>query len=215
MIHLGDKTTTGGVVVQGVGDIALIGSGVTQIGMIATCPACKIGQGKITPLTTINVFVDGVQAVLHGDIVACGCPSGSNSVIAPTGATSFSMKDGIATVSRPFSSSEEASAAYNDIAAMAGARYESNKPKSENIICEHNDGALLVAEYIISEIRKNIKSKHVNKIKFLLDTDGSRAKEWHNLSSFEKADTPEPDLISAMALWTERVFRGRPWDQKQ
>ncbi|HIF9499316.1 TPA: DUF6402 family protein [Photobacterium damselae] len=124
LIHLGDKTTTGGVVVQGIGNVALVGSGVTQVGMLTTCPACKVGQGKIVPLTTINVFADSIQAALHGDIVACGCPYGANTVIASAGSMSFSVKDGIVTGNKPFSSPEEASAAYSDVAAMAGARYE-------------------------------------------------------------------------------------------
>ncbi|MGR5283512.1 PAAR domain-containing protein [Photobacterium damselae] len=124
LIHLGDKTTTGGVVVQGIGNVALVGTGVTQVGMLATCPACKVGQGKIVPLTAINVFADSIQAALHGDIVACGCPYGANTVIASAGTMSFSVKDGIVTGYKPFSSPEEASAAYSDVAAMAGARYE-------------------------------------------------------------------------------------------
>ncbi|HIF9106908.1 TPA: polymorphic toxin type 44 domain-containing protein [Photobacterium damselae] len=216
LIHLGDKTTTGGVVVQGIGNVALVGSGVTQVGMLATCPACKVGQGKIVPLTAINVFADSVQAALHGDIVACGCPYGANTVIASAGSMSFRVKDGIVTGNKPFSSPEEASAAYNDVAAMAGAHFESNNTKSESTNCTHNDGALLVAEYIISEIKKNIESSVVKRIQYLLDHDGSREKEWRNLSSFEKASTPypEPDIISALAVWTERVYRGRPWDHK-
>ncbi|HIF9499341.1 TPA: PAAR domain-containing protein [Photobacterium damselae] len=125
LIHLGDKTTTGGGVVQGIGNVALVGSGVTQVGMLATCPACKVGQGKIVPLTAINVFADSVQAALHGDIVACGCPYGANTVIASAGSMLFSVKDGIVTGNKPFSSPEEASAAYSDVAAMAGARYKS------------------------------------------------------------------------------------------
>lgn len=62
LIHKGDKTTTGGVVTSGVGNVMFVGEGVTQTGMIATCPSCKKGQGKITPLKPISVIVDGVQA---------------------------------------------------------------------------------------------------------------------------------------------------------
>lgn len=132
LIHKGDKTTTGGVVTSGVGSVMFVGEGVTQTGMIATCRLCKKGQGKIVPLKVISVIVDGIQAALHGDIVACDCPYGTNTVIASAGAMSFSVKNGIVTGYKPFSSTEETVAAYSNVAAMAGARKEF-KIESKNL----------------------------------------------------------------------------------
>ncbi|MBF4344193.1 PAAR domain-containing protein, partial [Vibrio anguillarum] len=91
LIHKGDKTTTGGVVTSGVGNVMFLGEGVTQIKMIATCPACKKGQGEIIPLEAIAVIVENMQVALHGDIVACDCPFGSNTLIASAGAMKFSQ----------------------------------------------------------------------------------------------------------------------------
>ena len=78
------------------------------------------------------------------------------------------------------------------------------------------DGALDVAQYILDEIKINIKGAHVRKIREQLDYDGSRRKQWHELTIFGKTTIPypTPNLVSAMALWTERVYKGRPWDHK-
>ena len=129
LIHQGDMTTTGGVVTQGVGNIMFVGCGVTHIGMIATCPSCKKGQGPITPIASIPVLVDGVQAALHGDIVACGCPPGSNTLIASPTAMSFRNESGVVTGHRPFVSTADRNSVYSEVAAMAGGRYESTHQK--------------------------------------------------------------------------------------
>lgn len=44
VIGLGDKTTTGGVVIECYPDVQLNKQGTTVIGMKATCPACKVGM---------------------------------------------------------------------------------------------------------------------------------------------------------------------------
>ncbi|WP_318466783.1 PAAR domain-containing protein [Photobacterium leiognathi] len=129
LIHQGDMTTTGGVVTQGVGNIMFVGCGVTHIGMIATCPSCKKGQGPITPIASIPVLVDGVQAALHGDIVACGCPPGSNTLIASPTAMSFRNESGVVTGHRPFVSTADRNSVYSEVAAMAGGCYESTHQK--------------------------------------------------------------------------------------
>ncbi|WP_104040369.1 PAAR domain-containing protein [Vibrio hyugaensis] len=82
VITKGCKTTTGGMVLSGVSNLPLFHSPITQIGTQATCPACKKGIGTIEPVEPVPFTVDHVQAALEGDIVACGCPKGSNTVIA-------------------------------------------------------------------------------------------------------------------------------------
>ena len=123
LIHQGDKTTTGGVVTSGVGNVMLLGKGVTQIKMIATCPACKKGQGEIIPLETIAVIVDDVQVALHGDIVACGCPFGSNTLIASAGAMKFSQSNGQVHGFKPHANPQEMDATYQSVASSMGGRY--------------------------------------------------------------------------------------------
>ena len=73
----------------------------------------------------------------------------------------------------------------------------------------------MVAEYIISEIKKNIKSQEVKQIQFHLDYDGERFKSWKEMPAITRAYmrySTEPTV--AMGLWAERVFKGRSWDHK-
>ncbi|MGY5613352.1 PAAR domain-containing protein [Vibrio brasiliensis] len=123
LIHKGDRTTTGGVVTSGVGNVMHVGEGVTQIKMIATCPACEKGQGEIIPLETIAVFVDNIQAALHGDIVACDCSWGSNTLIASAGAMKFSQSNGQVYGFKPHASPQEMEATYQSVASSMGGCY--------------------------------------------------------------------------------------------
>lgn len=72
---VGDRTTTGGVIItSGAGSFMSVdGKPIALWGDIATCPACK-AQGKIVgeahPIQTVN----GVPVARHHDIVLCQCP---------------------------------------------------------------------------------------------------------------------------------------------
>ncbi|MBF4405488.1 PAAR domain-containing protein, partial [Vibrio anguillarum] len=125
LIHKGDKTTTGGVVTSGVGNVMFLGEGVTQIKMIATCPACKKGQGEIIPLEAIAVIVENMQVALHGDIVACDCPFGSNTLIASAGAMKFSQSNGQVHGFKPHASPQDMDATYQSVANSMGGHYSS------------------------------------------------------------------------------------------
>ncbi|MDW6005009.1 polymorphic toxin type 44 domain-containing protein [Vibrio mangrovi] len=82
--------------------------------------------------------------------------------------------------------------------------------------CQHPDGALSVADYIIGEMKTNIQSETCKTIRYLLDYKYKRLKEWQQLPWYKQLiiPMPEPDLISAMALWTSKVYKGHPWDHK-
>ncbi|HCZ9712162.1 TPA: PAAR domain-containing protein [Vibrio parahaemolyticus] len=124
LIHKGDKTSTGGVVTQGVGNVMFVGEGATQIGMIATCPKCKKGQGNIVPIEKLNIILDNIQAALHGDIVACGCPYGSNTLIASSSSMSFTKgSDGNIYGFKPHADIQEMEANYQAMADTVGGQY--------------------------------------------------------------------------------------------
>ena len=127
LIYKGDSTTTGGVVTSGVGNVALLGIGVTQIKMIATCSKCEKGQGEIIPLETIAVFVDSVQVALHGDIVACDCPFGSNTLIASSGAMKFHQSNGQVHGFKPHANPQEMDDTYQSVASSIGGHYSNAK----------------------------------------------------------------------------------------
>ncbi|EIA1590349.1 PAAR domain-containing protein [Vibrio parahaemolyticus] len=124
LIHKGDKTTTGGVVTQGVRNIMFVGEGATQIGMKATCPKCKKGWGEIVPIENLNILVDNIQAALHGDMVTCGCPTGSNTLLSSVGAMTFTKVNGQIHGFKPHANEQEMNSAYEAMADTVGGRYE-------------------------------------------------------------------------------------------
>ena len=86
--------------------------------------------------------------------------------------------------------------------------------------CEHKiDGAVKVAEYIVREIKKNTRSKIAEGIRYYASEEEytERYNKWKNSSLVQRLLTrPDPpNLLKAKALWTERVFKGRPWDHKE
>lgn len=83
----GDPTSTGGVIQEGDSCWLSEGSPTTYIGMIATCPSCKVGQGPIVAVGPRSIIGPGGPVALQGDYVACGCPSMSNVILPAQGTT--------------------------------------------------------------------------------------------------------------------------------
>lgn len=82
--------------------------------------------------------------------------------------------------------------------------------------CEHKfDGAIKVAEYIVEEIKRNVKSNQVNNMRYMNDYEG-RLNEWKKLPLWQRMFTPipKPMAIEAMAIWTMMVRQDGPWDHK-
>ncbi len=73
---------------QGNAGIKVEGSEVASIGHIASCPACKVGQGPIVPVGPRKTMLPAGPAALEGDYVACGCPPMSNKVLSGQGTAS-------------------------------------------------------------------------------------------------------------------------------
>lgn len=87
-----------------------------------------------------------------------------------------------------------------------------------HIQCNHKDGAKIVAEYIVNEIKTNTRSKIADSIRYYASYEeyAKRYEEWKKRTLLGQLLTqPEPqNLLKAKILWTERVFKGRPWDHK-
>ncbi|MCG9725930.1 pesticin C-terminus-like muramidase [Vibrio brasiliensis] len=139
LIHKGDSTTTGGVVTQGLGNVMLVGEGATQIEMIATCPICEKGWGKIVPIEKWDVFIDNVQAALDGDLVMCGCPEGSNTLIASADAMRFSKVDGQIHGFKPHASTQEMDATYQSVASSIGGTYSTTSTSTSKGVAKDLD----------------------------------------------------------------------------
>ncbi|GKX52213.1 S-type pyocin domain-containing protein [Budvicia aquatica] len=79
---VGDRTTTGGVIITGADSFFGDGRPVAREGDMATCPKCNKMGTIIQGLKTFNVNGKGVA--LYGYIIACSCPTGTNRIIAST-----------------------------------------------------------------------------------------------------------------------------------
>ena len=70
IIHLGDPTTHGGVVLEAFANTDLNGKPIAGVGHMVSCPLCK----GILPITegTATYSADGIGVALDGMITACG-----------------------------------------------------------------------------------------------------------------------------------------------
>lgn len=84
--------------------------------------------------------------------------------------------------------------------------------------CTHKDGAIHIAEYIVSEIKTNAVSKEAEAIRYYASIEEykKRLQEWKRRSLLGQILTEPalPNMLKAKILWSERVFKGRPWDHK-
>ncbi|WP_407248597.1 hypothetical protein [Klebsiella pneumoniae] len=77
--------------------------------------------------------------------------------------------------------------------------------------CTHTDGAIKVAEYILSEIKANVRSDTAETIRYLIDEDFiiKRLTEWNKLPFYARlGPPPKADLLAAMAIWYQTVKTG-------
>jgi uncharacterized Zn-binding protein involved in type VI secretion len=101
VITVGDKTTTGGTVENGALTVFCRSRLVALIGSESFCPQCKT-LGVIRKTKPFNVFAENKQVCLENDVVECGCPIGTNRLIASPDALEFiGYEDG--SVGSPFS----------------------------------------------------------------------------------------------------------------
>ncbi|CAJ1854907.1 hypothetical protein HLBENOHH_02458 [Aeromonas dhakensis] len=119
VIGLGDKTTTGGDVIECYPDVQLNNQGTTVIGMKATCPACKVGIGSIMPMKAIKVVINNIQVAIEGDWVQCGCPPKSNVLIGNPGSYVVADDQGSVSMKMPFLSQEHAEQTYQTFSEVA------------------------------------------------------------------------------------------------
>lgn len=137
VIGLGDKTTTGGVVVECYPDVQLNNQGTTVIGMKATCPACKVGIGAIVPMKAIKVVINNIQVAIEGDWVQCGCPPKSNILIGSPASYVVADDQGAVSMKMPFLSQEHAEQTYQTFSEVASG----NKSITELFATVANTGA--------------------------------------------------------------------------
>ncbi|MGY4028142.1 PAAR domain-containing protein [Aeromonas rivuli] len=88
VVTVGDKTTTGGVVLDGARTVYCQNKLVALIGSKVLCPLCK-SPGVVRRTHPHSVTAENEQVCLEGSVVECKCPLGSHRVIASPGAFEF------------------------------------------------------------------------------------------------------------------------------
>lgn len=71
-ILIGDRTSHGGVVVQGSPTSTVDGKAIARVGDQVTCPQKGHGGTTVIALGDPTCIVDGQPAARHGDKTACG-----------------------------------------------------------------------------------------------------------------------------------------------
>ena len=200
----GDRTTCGGRITTGAEDHTLFDKPVAREQDSVTC-------GKHAGLYKIAGGID--NDTIHGRRMAgtldscstCPCkakfiPSMMNDTYEKGGeciTTLFSLNGLMASLQEP----------YKNL-------HPENKTERQ---CTHTDGAIKVAEYILSEIKANVRSDTAETIRYLIDEDFiiKRLTEWNKLPFYARlGPPPKTDLLAAMAIWYQTVKTGSIWDHK-
>lgn len=98
-IGIGSRTSTGGVVIESNPGIMFDGLVASSVEHQATCPKCKKGIGPIVAVGPRTVVLPAGPAARAGDYVACGCPPGSNTLLAE-GSVFIGSDSAVSSVSR-------------------------------------------------------------------------------------------------------------------
>ncbi|KAB8308357.1 hypothetical protein EH228_13265 [Erwinia endophytica] len=195
----GDMTTCGGKIVDGAGDHRLFGKAIARERDRVTCgqhPGIYMIAGGIA-----NDIIHGRKMAGTLDSVS-SCPCRARFV--PSMMRDTYEKGGGS--SESYFSLDGLQESYNIL-------YQHDKTEHH---CLHTDGAVQVAEYILREIKTNVRSDTAETIRYLIgDTLKQRREEWDKLPFYAKmSPPPQPDLFSSMGIWYQTVKTGSTWDHK-
>jgi len=158
----------------------------------------------------------GIPTAVDGAEIRCGCPPGTNRLIAPL------ERSPIARTATPPGTAQTTVAEPVD--AMLTEKNGERPYSTAEILrpCNHPDRMEELASYIADEMNRNINHPLVLEMKELnsFDPEAETAKynalpfylrlgrgpDFHNLARGKQA--------KAFVLWTERVGQNRPWDHK-
>lgn len=200
----GDLTTCGGKIVDGGSDHRLFGKAIALERDRVTC-----GQHPGIYMISGGISNDSV----HGRKMAGTLDSTSSCPCRARFVPSM-MRDTYEKGGEYKSSSFKLDGLIEYLQAPYEKLHSENKSESN---CTHTDGAIKVAEYILSEIKANVRGRKAEIIRGLIDEDTfkKRRTEWDNLPFYAKfSPPPKPDLLAAMAVWYQTVKTGSTWDHK-
>jgi hypothetical protein len=207
----GDKTTCGGRIITGAEDHTLFDKPVAREQDSVTCGK-HAGLFKIAGGIDNDTIHDRRMAGTLDSYSTCPCkakfiPSMMDDTYEKSGGSAISA-GGITTAATTATSS----IATPSVTSTGQSSDIKSKPH-----CRHTDGAIQVADYILNEIKTNVRGQTAETIRFLIDEDTlkQRRAEWDKLPFYAKlAPPPQPDLLAAMAVWYQTVKTGSTWDHK-
>ncbi|PLR40811.1 hypothetical protein CYR55_05910 [Chimaeribacter californicus] len=218
----GDRTTCGGIIIEGEPTHTLFGKPLARERDQVTC-----GQyaGKFFiagGIETDTIFGRKIAGTLDSKST---CPCQARLV--PSILTDTYEKASGASSNEPEQRAQSAhavQAAYKNKAdpedepAPSAVNVKSKEEDNQKIMCHHSDGATDIAHYIVAEIKNNVRGDTAERIRELIDKDSLERKyqEWDDLPWYLKSSPPpEQNLLAAMTLWYQTVKTGAIWDHKQ
>ncbi|MCK1970529.1 polymorphic toxin type 44 domain-containing protein [Franconibacter sp. IITDAS19] len=207
----GDKTTCGGKITTGAEDHTLFDKPVAREQDSVTC-------GKHAGLYRIAGGID--NDTIHGRRMAgtldsySSCPCKAKFI--PSMMDDTYEKSGDSANSAGGTTTAAATATSSATTPTVTTTGQSSDLKSK-LHCQHTDGAIKVADYILNEIKTNVRGRFANVIRGYIDdeTIKNAKKEWDNLPFYAKlAPRPEPHLSEAIIVWHQTVKTGSVWDHK-
>ncbi|WP_413704028.1 polymorphic toxin type 44 domain-containing protein [Pseudomonas sp. Pseusp16] len=211
----GDLTTTGAMCISSLPCATHGGRAVLRLGDKTT--ACKkCGRTGVIVDSLPAMKWHGVPTVLDGAEVHCGCPPGTNRLIAPAPSPRATRSEHTQSVAHPTRHSDQVSTTKS-----LQSDQKTVEIKTRPVVCNDPDMMEEVASYIAGEMNRNITHPSVVKMKNLnnFDADGEQ-KKFRKLPWYARLSPPNfkaiesGNRVTAMALWAERVGQNRPWDHK-
>ncbi|WP_312311938.1 polymorphic toxin type 44 domain-containing protein [Atlantibacter sp.] len=204
----GDKTTCGGRITTGAEDHTLFDKPVARERDSVTCGK-HAGLFKIAGGIDNDTIHDRRMAGTLDSYSTCPCKA---KFIPSMWDDTYEKSSGSANSAAGTSSSKASSTNSSTNSHSELSSDSTSKPH-----CQHTDGAVKVAEYILNEIKTNVKSRVAETIRSFIDEDTlkQRRAEWDKLPLYARlAPPPQPDLLAAMAVWYQTVKTGSTWDHK-
>jgi len=210
IIRVGDKTTHGGTVLEGVSSYDIDGRAAAGLGHMVDCPKCK---GVFPIVEGVGSFaIDDGYVAIEGMRTACGATliaSQNIAVVIPDASGTARVSSNGGALSKGFSEG----GAGSDWLLSNSVR---------QIGCEHADTAMIPAEYIVREMKTNPFSIRGRQIHDSNHFDlGAYHKQWRESPWYGKLSS-RPTYVEALAeeklrayaLWADIVGPGQPWDHK-
>ncbi|WP_446028480.1 polymorphic toxin type 44 domain-containing protein [Lelliottia amnigena] len=206
----GDKTTCGGRITTGAEDHTLFDKPVARERDSMTCGKHP-GLFKIAGGIDNDTIHDRRMAGTLDSYSTCPCKA---KFIPSMLDDTYEKSSGSANSAVGTSSSNSKASSTNS---STNSYSELSSDTTSRPNCQHTDGAVKVAEYILNEIKTNVKGQIAKTIRNYIDdeTINKTLNEWNKLPFYAKlGPRPQPHMAEAIIVWYQTVKTGSVWDHK-